>query len=239
MANYKKGTETKTALYDSAKKFFYTKGYNETTIKEIVEDAESNPGLFVYYFEGKESVAISIFREFADAITSALKDILVPLGEKGEDLLIDMVEYRAYFECINAGPEIIRFYNDISELGSFPKLVISWMDFFTHKRYKDGLRYETNPMICDKTYFDAVASLTAGMQIQFFRDIIQKNIDIPYEDAVDMFLTECYRFLVPDKNQVLENVRKSRKVNEGLNFVVGEYFKVTVEKKKQKIKTQL
>ena len=53
------------------------------------------------------------------------------------------------------------------------------------------------------------------MQIQFFRDIIQKNIDIPYEDAVDMFLTECYRFLVPDKNQVLENVRKSRKVNEG------------------------
>ena len=231
MANYKKGTETKTALYNSAKKFFYTKGYNETTIKEIVVEAESNPGLFVYYFEGKESVAISIFREFADAITLALKDILAPLRDKGEDLLIDMVEYRAYFECINAGPEIVRFYNNISELGSFPRLVISWMDFFTHKRYKDGLKYETNPMICDKTYFDAVTSLTAGMQIQFFRDIIQKSIAIPYEDAIDMFLTECYRFLVPDKNQVQENVRKSRKMAGKLKFEVSEYFEVKVFQK--------
>ncbi|WP_195269526.1 TetR/AcrR family transcriptional regulator [Eubacterium sp. 1001713B170207_170306_E7] len=234
MANYKKGTETKTALYNSAKKFFYTKGYHETTIKEMVVDAESNPGLFVYYFEGKESVAMGIFREFADAITLALKDILEPLKDAGKDLLVDMVEYRAYFECINANPEIIRFYNGISELGSFPKLVIGWMDFFTHKRYEDGLKYETNPMICDKTYFDAVASLTAGMQIQFFRDIIQKNIDIPYEDAIDMFLTECYRFLVPDKNQVQENVRNSRKVTEGLKFEVSEYFKVTVTEKNKK-----
>lgn len=231
MANYKKGTETKTALYSSAKKFFYTKGYNSTTIKEIVEDAESNPGLFVYYFEGKESVAVSIFKKFAEDITTALEGPLAPLRDKGEDLLIDMVEYRAYFECINANPEIIRFYNNISELGSFPRLVIDWMDYFTHKRYQDGLKYETNPMICDKTYFDAVASLTSGMQIQFFRDIIQKNIDIPYEDAIDMFLTECYRFLVPDKNKVQENVRNSRKVAAGLNFEVSEYFEVRITPK--------
>lgn len=86
-------------------------------------------------------------------------------------------------------------------------------------------------MICDKTYFDAVASLTAGMQIQFFRDIIQKSIAIPYEDAIDMFLTECYRFLVPDKNQVQENVRKSRKMAGKLKFEVSEYFEVKVFQK--------
>ncbi|MEG0379823.1 MAG: TetR/AcrR family transcriptional regulator, partial [Eubacterium sp.] len=223
MANYKNGTETKIALYSSAKKFFYKKGYTDTTIKEIVEDAGANQGLFVYYFEGKESVAVSIFKKFAEDITLALERPLASLKDEGEDLLIDMVEYRAYFECINVNPEIIRFYSNISELGSFPKMVIGWMNFFTHKRYKDGLKYETNPMICDKTYFDAVASMTSGMQIQFFRDIIQKNIDIPYEDAIDMFLTECYRFLVPDKNHVQENVRKSRKVVASLNFEVSDY----------------
>ena len=229
MANYKKGNETKTALYNSAKKFFYTKGYSDTTIKEIVVDAESNPGLFVYYFEGKESVAVDIFKAFVNDIVLALKEPTTCLN--GENLLIDMVEYRAYFECINANPEIIRFFNNISELGSFPRLVIEWKDFFINKRYKDGLKYETNPMICDKTYFDAVASLTSGMEIQFFRDIIQKKIDISYEDAIDMFLTECYRFLIPDKNKVQENVRKSRKVIEGLKFEVSAYFKVAVTRK--------
>ena len=38
-------------------------------------------------------------------------------------------------------------------------------------------------------------------------------------------------FLVPDKNQVQENVRKSRKMAGKLKFEVSEYFEVKVFQK--------
>ena len=36
MANYKNGLETKESLYQSAKKIFYQKGYDKTTVKDII-----------------------------------------------------------------------------------------------------------------------------------------------------------------------------------------------------------
>ena len=40
MANYKNGLETKESLYQSAKKIFYQKGYDKTTVKDIITDAD-------------------------------------------------------------------------------------------------------------------------------------------------------------------------------------------------------
>ena len=48
MANYKNGLETKESLYQSAKKIFYQKGYDKTTVKVIITDAVSYTHLDVY-----------------------------------------------------------------------------------------------------------------------------------------------------------------------------------------------
>lgn len=226
MANYKNGTETKTSLYSSAKKLFYLKGYGATTIKDIITDAESKLGLFTYYFEGKESVAISIFKDFVNDIALVLEEPLKDYTAKNDYLLVDMIEYRAYFECINANEQIKQFYKDISILESFAQMTIDLKDYFIQKRFENGLKFETSAMIKDKTYFDAIASLTSGMEIQFFRDVLGKKIDIAYGDAIDIFLTEYYRFLVLDKKRIQDNLRKSRKVVETLHFEIGDCFSV-------------
>ena len=68
--------------------------------------------------------------------------------------------------------------------------------------------------------------MTSGMEIQFFRDVLGKKIDIAYGDAIDIFLTEYYRFLVLDKKRIQDNLRKSRKVVETLHFEIGDCFSV-------------
>lgn len=194
----------------TARKSFYLKGYGATTIKDIITDAESKLGLFTYYFESKESVAISIFKDFVNDIALVLEEYLKEYTAN-DYLLVDMIEYRAYFECINANEQIRRFYKDISILESFAQMTIELKDYFIQKRFENGLKFETSAMIKDKTYFDAIASLTSGMEIQFFRDILGKKIDIAYGDAIDIFLTEYYRFLVLDKKRIQDNLRKSEK----------------------------
>lgn len=226
MANYKNGMDTKTALHQSAQKLFYLKGYNATTIKDIVTDAQSKLGLFTYYFEGKESVAISIFKNFVNDIALILEGPLNTLWEKEDFLLVDMIEYRSYFKCINANENIVRFYKDVSILESFVEMTVALKDYFIQKRFENGAKFETNVMIQDKNYFDSITSLTSGMEIQFFRDVLQKKIEIDYEDAIDLFLSEYYRFLVPDKKQIQKCLRNSRKIVGDIDFEIGEYFSV-------------
>lgn len=233
MANYKNGIETKSALYNSSKKLFYTTGYDETTIKDIVSDADSKLGLFTYYFEGKESVAMEIFKDFVNDIALALDSPLSKYIKKDEDdyFLMDMIEYRAYFLCINANPHIRRFYKEISLLRSFPEVTIGLKDYFIQDRFETGLKFETNVMMKDEAYYRAIASLTSGMEIQFFRDVINNKIDINYEDAIDIFLTEYYRFLVLDKNLTQEKLRQSRKMINMFDFYIEPYFTIKINEK--------
>ncbi|MEG0376946.1 MAG: helix-turn-helix domain-containing protein [Eubacterium sp.] len=68
MGNYKNGLETKESLYRSAKKIFYQKGYEKTTIKDIITDAKTKQGLLNYYFGAKENLAVQIYKDFSNDV---------------------------------------------------------------------------------------------------------------------------------------------------------------------------
>ena len=70
MATYRNGIETRDALYQSARRNFAAHGYHSTSIKEIVNDVNSKLGLFTYYFESKESLALQVLYELQDAVIS-------------------------------------------------------------------------------------------------------------------------------------------------------------------------
>lgn len=226
MANYRNGMETRQILYNSAKKLFYIQGYAATTVKDIVTDAKSKLGLFTYYFDGKEAVAIDIFKDFVNDIALVLEVPLKALYDQGDFLLIDIVEYRCYFRGLCAGPEIKRFYSEISASAAFAQMTIELKDYFIERLHKSGLIQGTNPMIRDQVYLEAVSSLTSGMEIQFFKDLVDGKLDIDYDDAIDFFLTEYYRFLINDRSLVMNKLREGRKMAEALQLEIGEGFTV-------------
>ena len=52
----KNGQNTKSKIISAAWKLFYDKGYDDTTIEEIVALSETSKGSFYHYFEGKDSL---------------------------------------------------------------------------------------------------------------------------------------------------------------------------------------
>ena len=47
-----------------ALELFYKKGYENTTIKDIIEEIGVSKGAFYHYFESKEDVIVAIAKEF-------------------------------------------------------------------------------------------------------------------------------------------------------------------------------
>ena len=73
----KTGASTKARLAESAWKLFYEKGYENTTIEDIVDDSGTSKGSFYHYFKGKDDLLGTLSMLF-DAKYEELKTVMDP-----------------------------------------------------------------------------------------------------------------------------------------------------------------
>ena len=226
MGSYKNGQETKNEIYSSARNVFYQKGFSNATIKEIVERASSKLGLFTYYFESKEEVALSIYKDFVNDILMALETAMPELYDGKDVLVTDMAEYMTYFQCIQANEQTRRFFVELCSCDQFGELTRELKCFFYERLAQSGI--SINPMLREKTYFSAVASLTAGMENQFFKDVLLKRVPLNFAAATDFFLNEYYRFLVNDRALIRGSLHRANQILRRLSIQVEDGFALEI-----------
>ncbi|KQO17385.1 TetR/AcrR family transcriptional regulator [Paenibacillus sp. Leaf72] len=67
--------ERKNEILDTAEMLFYTKGYNKTTINDILQEIGIAKGTFYYYFKSKEEVMDAIIMRIVAADVAAARGI--------------------------------------------------------------------------------------------------------------------------------------------------------------------
>lgn len=67
--------ERKNEILDTAEMLFYTKGYNKTTINDILQEIGIAKGTFYYYFKSKEEVMDAIIMRIVAADVASAKGI--------------------------------------------------------------------------------------------------------------------------------------------------------------------
>ena len=75
MAETLKKGNRKHEFMTAALELFYRKGYENTTIKDIIDELGVSKGAFYHYFESKEDIIISIAREFTSRAARLVKEI--------------------------------------------------------------------------------------------------------------------------------------------------------------------
>lgn len=70
-------TEVKQKIVDAAWQLFYEKGYDATTVDEIISLSGTSKGSFYYYFESKDTL-LSTLAEVLDAEYSRLEKVMDP-----------------------------------------------------------------------------------------------------------------------------------------------------------------
>ena len=68
--------ERRSELITTARKFFFTKGYEQTTVSDIVKTIGVAQGTFYYYFESKKDVLDAIFEELINEQQAILRAIV-------------------------------------------------------------------------------------------------------------------------------------------------------------------
>jgi len=69
----------------AALELFYRKGYENTTIKDIIDELGVSKGAFYHYFESKEAIIINIAREFTRRAASLVKEVFERPGLTAAD----------------------------------------------------------------------------------------------------------------------------------------------------------
>lgn len=75
-------TATRQKLIEAAMDLFWTKGYNSTSIADILSRSQVNSGSLYYFFPGKQDVLIAVLEAYRDGIAAML---LAPAWADVED----------------------------------------------------------------------------------------------------------------------------------------------------------
>lgn len=75
-------TATRQKIIEAAMDLFWTKGYNSTSIADILSRSQVNSGSLYYFFPGKQDVLIAVLEAYRDGLESML---LAPAWSNVED----------------------------------------------------------------------------------------------------------------------------------------------------------
>ncbi len=96
MAKQKKQL-TKKRIVTAAWKLFYSQGYDDTTVDEIIREAGTSKGTFYHYFDGKDALLSSLSYLFDDKYEE-LMPLLDPEGDSFDKLVFLNQELFAMIE---------------------------------------------------------------------------------------------------------------------------------------------
>ena len=83
----KRGTATREKILDIAKSAVLAKGFQATSIDEIIAEAGITKSGFFYHFHDKNELARALVRRFRDQVEAALEDTFGRAGELTDDPL--------------------------------------------------------------------------------------------------------------------------------------------------------
>lgn len=116
--------KTRKKIFDNAIKLFYEKGYEKTTINDIVNSAGTSKGSFYTYFNSKSDVIVEQFKEIDDHYLEVSKE-MKKIDSYQEQLLF-FVDKQLKFVINNLNVEIIKIlYKNQLEENEAKKTIIN------------------------------------------------------------------------------------------------------------------
>jgi TetR/AcrR family transcriptional repressor of lmrAB and yxaGH operons len=144
MKNLTKGEQTKQHLIETAARLFLRKGYSNTGINDILQEADISKGSFYFYFSSKKELGFEVANYYGKKV---LKNWLEPLSNKPWDIFVNkMVAFikRAessgkYFGCPIAilGLDVVFIDEDLSK--TYASGINKLINAFSHSLQVSGL----------------------------------------------------------------------------------------------------
>ncbi len=197
--------ELQKIIYNSAKELFKEKGYDKTTLAEIIDAAGCSKGGFYHYYKSKDEILPQVLDEYEQVYIRCINSFVIP-EQSGYDNLMNF--YKTVYLDTSEDAQLRRdLYDIIVQIdrgdlfrlmrkradGALTKMVC---DVLEKGKIDGSLDYEMQPIIIAKLF---------SREFRYFDDRMRKLIA---------------RYDITDFDQVKE-IRKTRLLGEELDLSVS------------------
>lgn len=187
---YKKSAETRERILKAAGKLFETRGYYDTAIGAIAEEAGIRRATLYYYYRDKEAIARALFDSIADRILGAAEGAI---GKDGDILLKIMIEYILLFRDIALSKKTRAVYYDLVNYADYDEANIDRLKRTSFRHAKELARSYGKRL--DEERLSAMIITSDAFAKALFKGIQNGLLSFGLEEAVDHFFR---RMILPD-----------------------------------------
>ncbi len=191
--------ELQKIIYENSKELFKEKGYDKTTLAEIIEASGCSKGGFYHYYKSKEDILPQILDEYEEVYISCINSFILP-EQNGYDNLINFYKtvYLDNSDCAQLRKELndIIVQIDRGDLfrdmrkkadGALTKMIC---DVLEKGKIDGSLDYDVKPIIIAKLfarefrYFDErmrkmvvryqITDLESGMELEKWKVLVDE-----------------------------------------------------------------
>lgn len=231
MGNYKNGLETRNHIYNTAKKLFIEKGFSETTVRDIAENANVKVGMINYYFESKDELGCSIHKELTDNLNQATEKLFhleTALTPKAV-MEYHIFSYMVYLEFFHRIPEAARLYSELCNTAVFPATLIQEFKFYINSITNVQIPDFCNESLDNPAYLDILHSLLCGMEIQIMQDLISGRLNHPFHQAIDIYINLYFGHIFKNTELLAELIVSVRKKISSLTYSFDADYDVLIK----------
>lgn len=142
MANYNKGKDTQKNILAASSRLFYKQGYNETTTRQIAEEAGINLGLIKYYFDSKADIAYHIYLKIRNIYDEAFS------AQGYSDIELFLLSSAAELKLCFTNRHFLIFYRDIYRESKLVETLHSHVTESLNKNSKKSESYKILASAC-------------------------------------------------------------------------------------------
>jgi AcrR family transcriptional regulator len=188
--SYKKSVETRERILKAAGRLFEERGYYDTAIGAIAEEAGINRASLYYYYTDKEAIARALFDSIADRL---LESADAAVGEDGDLLVKVMIEYILLFRDIALSKKTQAVYYDLVHYADYDKANIERLKRTSFRHAKELARLYGKSLGDER--LTALIITSDAFAKALFKGIQSGLIAFSLEQAVDHFFR---RMVLPD-----------------------------------------
>jgi TetR/AcrR family transcriptional regulator, cholesterol catabolism regulator len=160
------GTARRQQVLDIAARLFATRGYSQTTVRDIADEAGILSGSLYHHFDSKETMAVEVLSDFMGSLLERFNSIVADSADP-RDALDGLV--RAAYLAIHEQPYAVASYQNESALfASVPRLQFVqdasaeiesiWRGVLEKGRERGDFRSDVDPALAYLFIRDAVWS---------------------------------------------------------------------------------
>ena len=236
MAKTGKGDFAENKIIESAKKLFYEKGLNKTTVAQITTLAGVNNGLFTYYFGSKSNLAAKIETDFRLDMRNLVSQALFDYYRDYNLALGIATEYRVSIDLYERYPMLRRFvlenYSNTFQIRdiSYSEILEQQKSFSTDQR---GHFYQMQKRLINPEISDMDLNIYQVVGIAASNSLAlawhNKLINCSKEYLGDKFIEICFWLLKLSDERIEQLKTESLEAAKHVHLVLKPYFELEIK----------